>query len=178
MATTNSQEHGRSSGSASRLITLAHMVQTICLRQASRRPYSTISNEKRSLIMHAIDTIGMSVTEAAKHYQVSRSTISSIKHVYENEDGRTTKKTNHGKRVSKLSDDQKHIVRQWVDNNCLLTLSEIRRECQGNSAICQWEHDFQNTSFLSLYNQSDIGGFRKCISDKSFKQELFMLRTI
>ena len=32
--------------------------------------YTSISNEKRALIIHSIDTLGMSVIKASKHYQV------------------------------------------------------------------------------------------------------------
>jgi len=97
-------------------------------RTITGRLYSPVSNEKRGLILHAINTIGMSVTSVALHYNVPRSTVSSIKRVYEIENGRTIKKTNRGKRTPILSEDQKLIVRQWVDNNCLLTLPQIRRE--------------------------------------------------
>src|SRR5271168_2551816 len=55
------------------------------------RKYASISNKKRALIIHSIDTLGMSVIQASKHYQVARSTISSIKRIFYSE-ARTTKK--------------------------------------------------------------------------------------
>ena len=99
------------------------------LQPAGKRAYMAVSNEKRALIMHAIDSLGMSVTEASKHYQVSRSTVSSIKQVYYAEDQRTDKKINRGKKEPKITEEQGNIIRQWIDNNCLLTLSELRRGC-------------------------------------------------
>jgi hypothetical protein len=35
---------------------------------SNKRAYSIISNEKRILTMNAIDSLGMSVTEASKHF--------------------------------------------------------------------------------------------------------------
>jgi transposase len=93
-----------------------------------RRAYSSISNEKRGLIIHAIDSLGWSVTATAKHYQVSQTTVSNIKRVFYTEGGRINKKVTSGRRAPKLSDERAKIIRQWVDNDCLLSLSSIRRE--------------------------------------------------
>jgi transposase len=94
------------------------------------RVHSSISNEKRELIMHAINELGMSVKEAATFYKVARTTVSSIKQVYYSENGRTSKKTNRGRREPKLSQEQQSTIRDWVDDNCLLTLPELRQGCQ------------------------------------------------
>ena len=93
-----------------------------------RRAYSSVSNEKRGLIIHAIDTLGWSVTATAKHYQVSQTTVSNIKRVFYTDGGRINKKVSRGRRAPKLSDERAAIIRQWVDNDCLLSLSSIRHE--------------------------------------------------
>src|SRR5271163_2752123 len=108
---------------------LAAAASTDGLQPVGKRTYITVSNEKRTLIMHAIDSLGMSVTAASKHYQVSRSTVSSIKQVYYAEGQWTERKINRGKREPKLSEEKGNIIRQCIDNNCLLTLSELRRRC-------------------------------------------------
>jgi transposase len=101
-----------------------------------RRAYTSISDEKRGLIMHAIDSIGMSVSETARIYQVSRSTVSNIKRIYYAEGQRTAKKIRRGKRAPKLNDDQKNIIRGWIDNDCLLTLLAMKRACQDVFDVC------------------------------------------
>jgi transposase len=93
------------------------------------RKNAQISNEKRALIMHAIDTLGMSVRDVSQHYQVARSTISSIKRVFYSEGQRTRKKPNRGNTRTLLSAEQKSIILRWLDNDCSMTLPVIRRGC-------------------------------------------------
>ena len=114
---------------SSRLDVLSNAADHAQSNSSRKRTYTTISNEKRALIMNAIDSLGMPVTEAAKHFQVSRTAISNIKRIFYAEGYRTDKKITRGKKVPILTATEICIIQQWLDNNALLTLPQIRRAC-------------------------------------------------
>jgi transposase len=91
--------------------------------------YSLISDERRSLIIHAIDQLGMSVTAASIQFGVPTSTISNIKKAFY-ASGQMTKTTNRGVPPKVLSDQEACTIRDWLDNNCLLSLKAIQGGCE------------------------------------------------
>ncbi|KII68719.1 hypothetical protein RF11_01079 [Thelohanellus kitauei] len=94
----------------------------------TRTKYSKIGEEKRRLIINAIDNLGKTTKEVAQLYDVKVSTVSTIKSQFY-KTGNVNIKKKGGNRRSILNDEQKNAVLTWVDEDCLLSLSEIQAKC-------------------------------------------------
>jgi len=91
--------------------------------------YTNISNERRSLIIRAIDQLGMSISAVATQFCVASSTVANIKKAYY-ANGQIEKKTNRGRPSTILSGTEAAIICDWLDNDCLLSLRAIRDGCE------------------------------------------------
>ena len=111
--------------------------QSVPQLDSRKRSYSTVSNEERADIIHAIDELGMTGAVAATLYRVGQTTVANIKRVFCQEGKNLSKKTNRGIMEQLLSEEQKTMICTWLDSNCLLTLLSSRtmrhRNIQRNS---------------------------------------------
>jgi transposase len=85
-----------------------------------------ISNEIRKLIIEKLDE-GQPPKDVSILFNVNYDTVRSIYRTYK-KDGRFEKKKT-GHRRSLLSDQQKEQICDWVDEDCTLTLEQLKRKC-------------------------------------------------
>jgi transposase len=90
-------------------------------------PYAKISNETRHRIIEAYNK-GSSISLISTILNYNRTTISKIIKRYVST-GSFIKKTRTSFREKKLSTEQVTLVRQWIDENCTLTLRAISNRC-------------------------------------------------
>jgi len=87
---------------------------------------TVISNEIRKLIIEKLDE-GQPPKDVSILFNVNYDTVRSIYRTYK-KDGRFEKKKT-GHRRSLLSDQQKEQICDWVDEDCTLTLEQLKRKC-------------------------------------------------
>lgn len=88
------------------------------------RNYKKISNEDRMKILNKFNQC-MSNTDIATSLELNYSAVSKIIKNYQ-KTGVLNAKAKGGDNRSKLSQEQKMAIRYWVDENCLITLNEMR----------------------------------------------------
>lgn len=88
------------------------------------RNYKKISNEDRMKILNKFNQC-MSNTDIATSLELNYSAVSKIIKNYQ-KTGVLNAKAKGGDNRSKLSQEQKMAIRCWVDENCLITLNEMR----------------------------------------------------
>lgn len=93
----------------------------------TREKYTETSNVDRQRIVNAYIE-GNTSRNIAAVMTLKRTTIDSIIKTYRDED-RVTKVKRGGLRPSKLSIEQKQLVRGWVDDDCTQSLSKLKNRC-------------------------------------------------
>jgi transposase len=94
--------------------------------QNKTRTKQKISDELRKLIIDEMNS-GSKPKKVAEIFKVQESAVRKIYKTFQ-KDGRVTKKKT-GKRRSKLSDEQKEKLCDWVDDDCQLTLQQLVAKC-------------------------------------------------
>jgi transposase len=96
------------------------------LKRRKSGPKKVIPNEIRNLIIERLND-GQPPKDVSLLYDVKYETVRSIYKTYL-KDGRVEKKKT-GHRKSLLSDQQKEKICDWVDDDCHLTLEQLKRKC-------------------------------------------------
>lgn len=89
-----------------------------------RREYNKISNESREKIIRKF-TQGLSTKAIADALDLKYCAVVKIVNAYQRT-GNSNKKVLGGDKRSKLNEHQKIQLKAWVDENCLLTLKELK----------------------------------------------------
>jgi len=102
------------------------ITQSLNFSPQNKRTKQKISDELRKLIIDEMNS-GSKPKKVAEIFKVQESAVRKIYKTFQME-GRVTKKKT-GKRRSKLSDEQKEKLCDWVDNDCQLTLKQLVAKC-------------------------------------------------
>jgi transposase len=84
-----------------------------------------ITNELRASIIHALESGVCSRKSAAATFQVPYPTVVRIYAKFLKE-GVTAKKTQGGRKPRKLCEEEVQSIREWLDEDCTLTLAELQ----------------------------------------------------
>lgn len=93
---------------------------------STRGPKKKISNEIRKLIIEKLKS-GDSPKDVSNIYQVNYDTVRSMYRTYK-KNGLMEKKTT-GRRQPILTEEQKERICDWVDEDCSLTLLQLKNKC-------------------------------------------------
>ncbi|WKX90598.1 hypothetical protein Q1695_009446 [Nippostrongylus brasiliensis] len=92
-----------------------------------RGKYKTICDVDRQRIIDAYLS-GQSALMISRIVGTKRTTIDSIIKIFI-KDGRVkTKKRGGEKRATKLSEEQKHLIKTWIDDDCSITLRKMKQK--------------------------------------------------
>lgn len=99
----------------------------------SQRTLKETSNDDREKIINAYIG-GNNPKKISEILNLNRSTVYRIIKIY-NTENRIIKKQRGGIRNKKLTEEQKNIVRNWVDENCSITLKKLCTKIEDNFNI-------------------------------------------
>jgi len=94
----------------------------------------SISMETKKTIINMLETGTLSRKQASINFRLPYSTISNIYKKYSTNCELTVKKRG-GSRGNKLSNDQIAVLRSWLDENCALTLAQLKAKVMSELGI-------------------------------------------
>ncbi|WKY01110.1 hypothetical protein Q1695_015258 [Nippostrongylus brasiliensis] len=100
-----------------------------------RGKYKTICDVDRQRIIDAYLS-GQSALMISRIMGTKRTTIDYIIKIFI-KDGRVKAKKRGGeKRATKLSEEQKHLIKTWIDDDCSITLRKMKQKCCCCVCVC------------------------------------------
>ena len=89
--------------------------------------YNKISNDLRERLIKALEAGSLRRKDAANVFNISYSSVVRIYNEYL-KNGKIQKKIQGGKKQKKLQDSEINIIKSWLEENCTLTLKEIKNK--------------------------------------------------
>jgi transposase len=133
---------------------------TIDMDHRQRRRNNKISDEIRGLIINSMNN-GTTANNVGHQFNVLPNTVRKIYSTYRRTQNTTKKSAGH--RQQKLSDAQKEQICDWVDEDCSLTLQQLKTKC-----LTQWPNI--NQISLSTVNRA-VQNFHYSVKRISFVPE-------